>query len=964
MLDFGNLEHEDRTMAYFMRLAVVVLFAALVSGAAGAPPATENEQKGRPTDQKADEKAEARPRWEVDDETDPDVRLLKAAKIGTEDDKLIDYLKKHSESDDDLLHIDRLVRQLGADDFEKREAASARLIDLGLIALPALREACKDKNDEVTRRAETCLTQVMKDSEENVPLAAVRVLTRRRSQKTLQALLQYLPYTVDEMVEEEIYYGLDAIALEGGKLRPPLLKVVQDPLAARRAVAGCIIGRVGNSDQRKLVRKLLEDKEPVVRLRSAQGLLASADSASIPALIGLLNNRSVTISWQAEELLRFAAGEDAPPDVMGDGTAERREKCHSAWEAWWQKSEPKLDLACLSTSERRPGLLLVCESDGLGNGCVSVCGCDGVPRWRKQNLKHPADARMLHDGHLLLAERENGRVVECEVTGHVVWEKRGIDRPSTCQRHNNGTTLVTTDLHRLLAFTSEGKEVRSLNLQRDSVPDKYFLRHVQVASNGSVLGLAGGRRDRKFVLLEFQPNSGEVVSSIVVNDLLPEGLHYVDSLVSGKYLLVASGGGSATVLQIDREGKTEWHYDFPGILHAAQLRNGHTLLCLPSSRHGRVSEIDAGGNTLFEWCVSGDPCRVNTLLSLVQFGFGSLEARDSSKEAMAKRRAKGLSSKFSLVRQRSCEALAELGPASLPEVPSLAKALASGDPETRIEACHALEVLEPRLVPETLSLLKHKNSEVRVAAVSVIRHSSNREDAVSDLLDAFEDDNAEARRSVLLCLGIIRPVKTSVVPAIVRGLEDRDSEVRISAAMALGDMGGEAKAAVPSLIRALNGSDVKLRHWSALALGDIGPVDERVVPALLSALANTKDLGGRSSAACALGKIGPKASSAVSTLISCLGVTDRNNSRLAELLRTQAAWALGRIGSEAKPAVPVLAKMAANKRLAINERLAYLDVLASLGKDAAEAISILEGLLDEKDDVLRKTAAESLKKIK
>src|ERR1700730_14493642 len=43
-----------------------------------------------------------------------DEELLKDAGIGIDDAKLIAWLKEHSESDDDLLHLDRLIGQLGA----------------------------------------------------------------------------------------------------------------------------------------------------------------------------------------------------------------------------------------------------------------------------------------------------------------------------------------------------------------------------------------------------------------------------------------------------------------------------------------------------------------------------------------------------------------------------------------------------------------------------------------------------------------------------------------------------------------------------------------------------------------------------------------------------------------------------------------------------------------------------------
>jgi hypothetical protein len=49
----------------------------------------------------------------ADQTDDPDEQFLREAKLGTDNASLIAYLKKRSDHDDDLLHLDRLIRQLG-----------------------------------------------------------------------------------------------------------------------------------------------------------------------------------------------------------------------------------------------------------------------------------------------------------------------------------------------------------------------------------------------------------------------------------------------------------------------------------------------------------------------------------------------------------------------------------------------------------------------------------------------------------------------------------------------------------------------------------------------------------------------------------------------------------------------------------------------------------------------------------
>jgi hypothetical protein len=56
--------------------------------------------------------------------------------------------------------VRRLVRQLGSDRFEEREAASKALAAIGLPAFGALRDALGDEDAEIRRRAELLLDRL------------------------------------------------------------------------------------------------------------------------------------------------------------------------------------------------------------------------------------------------------------------------------------------------------------------------------------------------------------------------------------------------------------------------------------------------------------------------------------------------------------------------------------------------------------------------------------------------------------------------------------------------------------------------------------------------------------------------------------------------------------------------------------------------------------------------------------
>src|SRR5207237_1024784 len=104
-----------------------------------------------------------------------------------------------------------------------------------------------------------------------------------------------------------------------GGLPDPLLEPALADLApARRAAAALVLGRAGTRHQRALVHLLLDDPDPGVQLRAAQGLLLGRDRTAVPALIGLLAKAPMLIAEQAEDVLMELAGKTAPTVSVGD----------------------------------------------------------------------------------------------------------------------------------------------------------------------------------------------------------------------------------------------------------------------------------------------------------------------------------------------------------------------------------------------------------------------------------------------------------------------------------------------------------------------------------------------------------------------------------------------------------------------------------------------------------------------
>ena len=66
---------------------------------------------------------------------------------------LLDAVRKRTPTDADRAKIRTLLGQLASGDFATRETASKELFALGRRSLPQLREATKNKDIEVSRRA-------------------------------------------------------------------------------------------------------------------------------------------------------------------------------------------------------------------------------------------------------------------------------------------------------------------------------------------------------------------------------------------------------------------------------------------------------------------------------------------------------------------------------------------------------------------------------------------------------------------------------------------------------------------------------------------------------------------------------------------------------------------------------------------------------------------------------------------
>jgi HEAT repeats/PQQ-like domain len=531
---------------------------------------------------------------------DADERALREAGVGTDGAALLQFFKNRTVSGTDRDTIAALIKQLGDDSFTEREKATADLIALGPRAESQLREAAEKNSDaEIKRRAEDCLGQVAKGSDPALLVSAARLLGARKPAGAVEVLLAYLPMAPGEGVADEVCTALGTVALTDGKADPAILKALEDKLPARRSAAAIALCRADAKEQFAAVRKLLKDAEAPVRLHVAVALALARDKEAVPALIDLLADLPPAEAYEAEDILRAIAGDEAPDVTLGKG-AEERKKARDLWAAWWKKGADKVDLAKLADGVGA-GRTLIVMRDGtatkLTEGRVLEVGRDGKVRWQIESLKNPVDAQWLPGGRVFICESTGRRLTERNTKGEILWEKTipltgaGAGLPVSAQRLTNGNTFIATRTG-VLEIDRGGKEVWSYTSTTGTVYTARRARNGEVAIVTTAATCV--RLDAK----------GKEISTIPVNRVLASG--GIDVLANGNVLVPDYVQNK--VLEYDAKGKVVWEAVLQRPASAVRLPNGHTLIACPLAKH--VVELDREGKEVWKCDLEGRPYKV------------------------------------------------------------------------------------------------------------------------------------------------------------------------------------------------------------------------------------------------------------------------------------------------------------------------------------------------------------------
>lgn len=498
--------------------------------------------------------------------------------LDSEKPALLEELTRRTLTNDLRAKALTLIQQLGDDDFDVREKATAELQGLGQAMLSMLRQNLNHPDVEVRARVLSILGTLEKDKA--VPLSPVvpRLVALRKPLGAAAALLGYLPFAEDLALQDEVLSALIAVAVREGVADPALVKALQDTLPIRRAAAAEALWLSGDESMRPTVRKLLLDADPYVRMRVAVAMARTREIEAVPVVIASLFDLPPEQSRHAEEYLLWIAGDRGPQATVAADVASRT-KARDEWLKWWDTHRATIDLAPSPTllASRHLGYTLLVF---LETGRVVEVGRDGKPRWEMAGFNYPYDAQMVANDRVLVAENSGGRVLERTIKGDIIWQK-AIHNTVNCQRLANGNTFIATR-NQLVEVDKNGKDVFVYNRPQGDINAARKTRDGQImmaTTTGSLI-----RMDAK---------ASKELKSVVVGQITVGGM---EVLPNGRLLLAHYN--NAKVVEYDLEGRVVWQATVNSPTSAFRLPNGNTLVS--TGRNNSVVEIDRTGKTISE----------------------------------------------------------------------------------------------------------------------------------------------------------------------------------------------------------------------------------------------------------------------------------------------------------------------------------------------------------------------------
>lgn len=494
------------------------------------------------------------------------------------------FLQPPGPSEEDVRLARLWAAQLGSEKYADREAASQKLLEMGLEGLEAVEQATHSKDAETRARARGLLTRLtkLKEKRDAALPAVLRTVVREQLKGLAPQLLKAAPHATGYAAEDCLRRALWAsVTADDAEL---LRAAIADgPAAASAAAALALPAAVGDQAGDTLL-PLLSSEDAATRLTAAQALAPLVREKSFPVLLEGLDSPDIATRIRAAHELQSLTGEHF--GYAAYASPDRRAPAVERWKKWMADQAGKSVLhQPLAEGPMLWGRYLLCHWDPY-----SVSEVDEANRmWFHRQSEVPEDeaycgCAVSPEGYRVLAGFGSVVAFQGAREGMESWRFPTPEMPATVDRTPEGTYLVGLfDDQELREVRANGELVRTLKLAGPPSDLRYLSAQRVLAALYST---------KQLVEID---NSGEIVWHID-NVPAPESAR---RLANGNTLMTSALG---KVIEYAPDGKEVWSYtkNVPLAYDAVELPNGNVLI---GYRRG-LREVDREGETVREWQMS------------------------------------------------------------------------------------------------------------------------------------------------------------------------------------------------------------------------------------------------------------------------------------------------------------------------------------------------------------------------
>lgn len=516
---------------------------------------------------------------------DKAIEVLEENGLKAEPASLRNYLEALHPDSDSTRHFKALIKQLGDDDFFKREAALQELIRLPIHAPSLLKEAAEGDDPEVSWRAKQVL-KLANGRTDRLLNAVFAVIEDEEINGLTEAIVKAFPFCEKQYLQERAGKALTATATihDLELLKRLALKEEEKPaeIGQLRIAAISALEKVAGDKADKTFLELTQYAQPErIRFAASQALANHGNTAALPTLVGLLESEDVITRVKSLRVLRATTGKNFNYLPLEKDATTRSLKA-LAWKRWLEEDSWEVELKFpIKDIVTTFGRTLFAN---YSQRRVYELDSSGKMVWQQQ-LTGVWAVEGLMNGHRLIASYTSKFLVEYDAAGKEVWRFDNLpNKPYSVQRLPNGNTLVPV-------YGQEILEIR---------PDKTFARRIKVPEtvkwaeqleNGRILVVfyTSGR------IAELDPQ-GQILWSVA-----GMGQPYSVQRLANGNTLVANRRNNQ-VIEVDRSGQTVWSYAAkPSLYRAQRLPDGNTLIVCSTG----AMEVNPSGEIVWQRSESG-----------------------------------------------------------------------------------------------------------------------------------------------------------------------------------------------------------------------------------------------------------------------------------------------------------------------------------------------------------------------